>query len=151
MNIQDLLRTLGDNRLMENQEQVLRFEAALEQFANHPQASEHLRELHLVLDDKTQHGEVMYGLIHLLESFRAEQQLVAFIDTLPSLTARAPEWVKTLTYRILNDEYARSIYKRAFLSSTGASKALIQSLLTEIQQTDPSPLSAHARDVLMAG
>jgi len=148
MNIQDLLKILGDNRLMETQEQVMKFEAALELLANHPQAAEHLRELHLVLDDKTQHGEVMYGVIHLLESFSAEQQLLAFVDTLPTLTAQALEWVKTLTYGILNDDHARNIYKRVFLSSTGTSRSLMQSLLMEMLREEQPPLSDHAREVL---
>lgn len=150
MSVQDLLRLLGDNRLMETREQVMKFEAALEQLANHPQAAEHLRELHLVFDDKTQHSEVMYGVIHFLESFSAEQQLWAFVQALPVLNAQAPEWVKTLTYRILNDEYARNVYKRAFLSSTGPPKAVMTSSLTEILQTEPPPLNDYARELLSA-
>ena len=69
---------LKANRLMRSDEEVTAFEKALFELARNTQ-KEDLPELHLVLDDQCQHQEVMFSLIHFLESFEVEVKVVVWI------------------------------------------------------------------------
>jgi hypothetical protein len=85
-------------------------ENALMKLAENPR-SDYLRELYLIFDDECQHQEVMFSLIHFLESLDVKEQLQAFVDVIPSLAISAPEWTKLLYNSILNDEQAFIVYK----------------------------------------
>jgi hypothetical protein len=148
MTAQQILDTLTRSRLLETKAQVAMFEKALEQFAAHPEAANHLRELHLILDDQTRQPEVMYGLVHLLESFDVEQQLRAFLAVFPQLMKQAPEWVKTLHFRVLNDEGARGTYRTLLQNESTPSRTLALSALADILETEEAPLRDHASEVL---
>jgi hypothetical protein len=148
MTPQQILDTLSRSRLLETKEQVSAFEKALEQFASHPEGAEHLRELHLVLDDQTRQTEVMYGLVHLLESFDIERQLRAFLEAFPELMKQAPEWVKTLHFRLLNDDAARSAYKALLWTANASSRTLALSALADLLETEDAPLRDYASEVL---
>lgn len=148
MTPQQILDMLSRNRLLETKEQVSAFEKALEQVASHPEAANHLRELHLVLDDQTRQTEVMYGLVHLLESFDVEQQLRAFLEVFPQLMKQAPEWVKTLHFRLLNDDGARGTYRALLRNANTPSRTLALSALADILETEDAPLRDHASEVL---
>lgn len=148
MTMQQLLDTLTRNRLLETKEQVESFDKALEQFASHPEAPAHLRELHLVLDDQTTQIGVMYGVIHLLESFDVEKQLQGFIEALPTLQKQAPEFVKTLNFRLLNDDAARSKYRDAYLAAKSPARSLLATSLADIIETEEPPLRDYACEVV---
>ncbi|MEG3907918.1 Imm30 family immunity protein [Microcoleus sp. w2-18bC1] len=79
------------------------FEYALAELALHLN-SEYLPELYLVLDDRCEQHEVMYGLIHFLESFELKDQLQAFIDSIDPMIVNAKEWTMILIYGILNQD-----------------------------------------------
>ncbi|WP_442948275.1 Imm30 family immunity protein [Nostoc sp.] len=66
----------------------------------------------LVLNDQCQHPEVMFSLIHFLESFEIEEQIAAFIKVVPQLMNDAPEWTRIIHDRILNDDSACQIYQK---------------------------------------
>lgn len=148
MTMPQIVGTLRRNRLLETKEQVEAFDKALEQFASHPEASEHLRELHLVLDDQTKKIGVMYGVIHLLESFDVGQQLQGFIEALPTLQKQAPAFMKTLNFRLLHDEAARARYRSAYLRATTSARSLLATSLAEIIETEEPPLRDYACDVV---
>ncbi|MGB3513645.1 MAG: Imm30 family immunity protein [Microcoleaceae cyanobacterium] len=67
---------------------------------------------HLIFDDKCQHPEVMFGLVHFLESIEVEKQLEAFMKVIPQLMIDAPEWTRVLHERILNDKLACDTYQK---------------------------------------
>lgn len=128
-----LISILQANRLMRSDEEVLAFEEALAELANNPK-SEYLPELHLVLDDRCQHEEVMFSLIHFLESFAVKEQIQAFIEVLPNLITSAPEWTKIIHERILNDESTCAIYMDILNSLESPARNLILNLLENITQ-----------------
>ncbi len=104
-----LISILQANRLMRSDDEIAAFENALAELANNPK-SEYLPELHLVLDDQCQHEEVMFSLVHFLESFDVKEQLQAFLHVLPKLLDSAPEWTRIIHTRILNDELTSALY-----------------------------------------
>ncbi|MEG4348717.1 Imm30 family immunity protein [Microcoleus sp. LAD1_D3] len=124
MSHNSLINVLETNRLMRSDEEVAAFENALAELAKNSPI-ENLRELHLVLDDKCQHPEVMFSLIHFLESFDVKKQLQAFIKAVPQLIVSAPEWTKIIHDRILNDESARACYQD-ILSAVDSQSSLMK-------------------------
>ncbi|MBW4625524.1 MAG: hypothetical protein KME49_08470 [Brasilonema octagenarum HA4186-MV1] len=147
MNQDTLIDTLNANRLMHSDDAVVAFEEALAELAKNPR-EEYLSQLHLVLDDQCEHEEVMYGLLHFLESFDMKQQLEALIDVVPQLIVRAPQWTQILHYRILNDNSARTLYKKLLRTANFRNRDLICQLLREIATNESPPLSAYAEFVL---
>jgi len=109
-----IIYILQANQLMRSPSEIAAFENALIELAQNPE-SRWLPELHLVLDDRCQQQEVMWDLIHFLESFDMKAQLLAFVKVLPEMMARAPEWTRILHCRIWNDEYARVLYEEILL------------------------------------
>ncbi|MFN6539779.1 MAG: Imm30 family immunity protein [Nostoc sp. EkiNYC01] len=102
MSQNNLLAILRENRLMQTQQQVTDFENALAEIADNPD-EQNLSAYHLVLSDRCQQPEVMFSLIHFLESFDIEEQIAAFIQVVPQLMTDAPEWTRIIHDRILND------------------------------------------------
>jgi hypothetical protein len=106
MNHNTLIDILEANRLMRSPQEVALFEQTLEQLAQNPDSAD-LSRLHLVLDDACAQPEVMFSLVHFLESFEVQAQVQAFVQVMPDLAGRATEWSEILRDRIMNDAIAR--------------------------------------------
>lgn len=141
------IEIMNANKFMRSYAEVVAFEEAMAELAKHPK-NEYLRPLHLVLDDRCEHFEVMYGLIHFLESFDEKEQFQAFIDVLPKMIIVATDWTKTLLYRILNDDSARALYKEMLKSANSQSRDVVCKVLREIADNEAPPLSSRAEFVL---
>ena len=116
MNQNNLLAILRENRLMQTEHEVTEFENALAEIADNPDR-QNLAAYHLVLDDQCQNPEVMFSLIHFLESFDIEEQIAAFIKVIPQLMINAPEWTRIIHDRILNDDSACQVYQELLQSA----------------------------------
>ncbi len=126
----DWLKALETNRLMQSPDEVAAFEDALAQLAEEPDPAL-LSGLHLVLDDRCQQPEVLFGLIHFLESFEISAQISAFAAVVPQLIFTAPEWVKVLHTRLLNDEMALPVYREVLCGMNQSEPNFIRQLLEE--------------------
>jgi hypothetical protein len=104
-----LIEALEAHRLLRSPDDVAQFEQALKTIAKSPDPAD-LPSLHLILDDACEQPEVMFSLVHFLESFDVHEQIEAFIEVMP-LAKRAAEWTAILYSRILNDEGARSVFE----------------------------------------
>jgi len=105
-----LIAVLEANRLLRSPDEVTRFEQTLETLAQRPDPAD-LPSLHLILDDACQQPEVMFSLVHFLESFKVQEQIQSFIQVMPDLVKRAAEWTAILHSRIMNDAIARSAFE----------------------------------------
>lgn len=105
-----LIDVLEANRLLRSTDEVARFEQTLEQLAENPDPAD-LPGLHLVLDDACEQPEVMFSLVHFLESFEVQAQVQAFIQVMPDLVKRAAEWAEILHSRMMNDAIARDVFE----------------------------------------
>ena len=110
MSPNSLIDILEVNRLLRSPDEVITFERILEELARSPNSVD-LSSLHLVLDDACEQPEVMFSLVHFLESFEVQEQVQAFIQVMPDLSKRATEWTEILHSRIMNDDVARSIFE----------------------------------------
>lgn len=124
------IEILRENRLMQTPEEVEAFETALAEIAKNPDEN-NLTAYHLILDDRCQHPEVMFSLIHFLESLDMEKQIEAFITIIPQLMLTAPEWTRILHDRILNDELASQVYQKLLHSINSQKSHFLYYLLEE--------------------
>ncbi len=121
---------LERNKLMRSPDEVTAFENALASLANYPQ-NEDLPDLHLILDDRCEQPEVMFGLIHFLESFDMSAQMPAFVTVVPQLMLVASEWTIILHSRILNDDDACRLYRDILHSLNSQEPSFVRQLLEE--------------------
>lgn len=88
MDINIVTQTLVDNRLLRNQQEITDFELAVSIILNMKDLN-HIRNLCFGFDDTTEHDEVMFGLIHAIESydkeFGSEQSLEVLSESLPCM------------------------------------------------------------------
>lgn len=128
MNQTELIAILKNNRLMRTEQETARFENALNELLENAD-EQYLSEYHLILDDKCQQPEVMFGLVHFLELFDVEKQITAFIKVVPQLMINAPEWTRIIHERILNDETACQVYDKLLHSANLETPHFIYCLL----------------------
>ncbi len=101
-----LLYLLRENRLMRNDIEFEIFDATLDSISELVDESDVL-SLVSVLDDGTEEHEVMFRLVHLIESnVSSEKSFSLLLEGINSIWDYAPEWSRILMYRILNDEYS---------------------------------------------
>lgn len=111
MKTDDCIEILNANKLIRSPNEAMAFECALAELARNPQP-EDLPKLHLIFDDRCHQPEVMFSLIHFLESFPMEEQIGVFMKILPKLFAIAPNWTEILHTRIVNDKTACQFYRQ---------------------------------------
>ncbi|MCC3490450.1 MAG: hypothetical protein JGK35_07735 [Microcoleus sp. PH2017_16_JOR_D_A] len=121
---------LEKNKLMRSPDEVTAFENALASVADRPH-NEDLPDLHLILDDRCEQPEVMFGLIHFLESFDVSAQIQAFVTVIPQLMLVASEWTRILHDRILNDDDACRLYRDILHSLNSEEPSFVRQLLEE--------------------
>jgi hypothetical protein len=131
MSDNDLISILKASKLMRSREEVLAFDNALSELAEST-ADVDLEKLHLVLDDNCEHEEVMWGLVHLLESFDAKEQLQALLNVVQKLAYEAPRWTEIIHYRIFNDEPTRYLYQDMLRSADLNTQQLVTKILNDI-------------------
>lgn len=141
------IEILKINRLMRTSSEVAAFEEALAALTGLSDESL-LPALHLVLDDNCAHHEVMFGLVHFIETFQMSSQSRALLSVLPQLVKQAPEWAKILHFRILNDDLARECYRQLLLEKEWTSLDIAHDILLDIARNEDEPLKSAARSIL---
>jgi len=128
---------LEANRFMRSPDEAASFEQALTELAQNPDLSD-LPKLHLILDDACQQPEVMFSLVHFLESFALQEQLQAFVQVLPSLVKSAAAWTAILHIRIINDAEAQIALEEMLQSMSSQKREEIRQLFSFASVKQPS-------------
>lgn len=101
-----LLYLLQENRLMRNDIEFEIFDATLDSISELVDESD-IVSLVSVLDDGTEEHEVMFRLVHLIESNVSSEKSFSFLlEGINCILDYAPKWSRILMYRMLNDEYS---------------------------------------------
>lgn len=129
MSHDSFIKILQDNQLMRSFDEVMAFEQALEELAQNPNF-DNLSSLHLILNDDCQQPDVMFSLVHFIESFNVQEQIQAFIQVIPILIEQAPQWTEILYTRINNDKTARTVFETTLQSMSLEKRERIQQLLS---------------------
>lgn len=148
MNIKDETKKLQQNRLLRTSSEVYNFEQAIENILS-------LKDVNLIknlckgFDDQTSDHEVMFGLVHAVESFEGEEGLLVMAEAIPDMLPKAKEWVQTLHYRILNHEPSRHMYAKVLTNVNLNVKNLIIGILEEIKNEDPNSFENAVNELLL--
>jgi hypothetical protein len=152
LDINRLTQTLIDNRTLRNQQEISEFENAISIILNLKDLN-HIRNLCLGFDDSTENDEVMFGLIHAIESydnvFSSEQSLKKLSESLPYMIPHAKEWAKTLHKRILNHEPSCEIYSKVISQGDVNIKKIVLKLVTEIKERNPRRFEASVDEFVI--
>lgn len=151
MDINNQTQILIDNRLLRTQQEIQQFEQAIVIILNMNEV-EHIKNLCLGFDDATEHDEVMFGLIHAIESydktFGSEKSLTTLAKSLPTMLPQAQEWVKTLQKRVLNHDLSRRVYAEVISKVDLSIKDIVFQLVNEIKDRNPKKFESSVSDFL---
>jgi hypothetical protein len=111
--------------------EVSTFEGAVAALAKNPDETL-LESLHETFDDSCRHPEVMWGLVHFLESFPVRGQLEALAKSVRVMRAQAPEWMSILHKGVLNDPGATSCYVDVLRTADQETRRAVVDVLREL-------------------
>jgi hypothetical protein len=73
---------------------------------------ESLKELISLFDDHCPHQEVMFGLLHIIESYPNDIYVKSVLQNIGTALSNCPEWADRIVNRILNDEQCQIIFRQ---------------------------------------
>jgi hypothetical protein len=83
-------------------------------------------------DDQCDYDELMFAVVHGLESRNRTDYLNCLLNALAQLHARAPKWIRILHTRIMNSAVDFGKYVRLFVNIDQSSKIALEAILKEI-------------------
>ncbi len=136
MECRELAQRLNSVKYLRSKEEVKIFDRTLEALSDLSNV-DCLDEILLVFDDNTEQHEVMFGLVHFVESIGLSCELKMIFTTLPCLVVRAKEWTRILLMRILNgnESYAmllRLLHGDGLTSLVGDQSLTVKSILLDL-------------------
>lgn len=145
------LTELKNNRLLRDESEVGKFEKSIENIIDMEDVN-HIEILCQGFDDLTENDEVMFGLIHAIESYdktvSSEISLKVLANSIPKMLPHAKEWLKILHKRILNHEPSRNIYKEIIPTLNSDIQQYIVSQLNNIKESNPSRFEESVNSIL---
>ena len=122
--------------MLSNKEEVHNFDTALGVLVKQPLDVQMnmLPEIYLVFNDSCVHSEVMWGLLHYVESLGIEKYVPALVEATPNLLRNASDWSEKFYIRLLNSEKGRDLLKSILLSSPKDLLNAVDRILESITQ-----------------
>ena len=144
MNIVNEVKILNENKLLRTNEEIEKFECAIENILSNEDYKD-IKYLCTGFDDNTEDDEVMFGLIHAIESYDriadVKLTLKEFIYSIPSVYLYAKEWIKIMNKRILNDENSLQEYIKIVENCDVELKLILIELMNEVKKDNPERFS----------
>jgi len=109
-----------------------------------------LRMLLRVFDDRTEHFEVMWGLVHYVESVPQYLTLQALLTSIADMQITAKEWADLLLLRLLNADDTRATLSALIGLLDERNRLAAISTIREIESDASGQLKARASEVLSA-
>jgi len=151
MDIDNEIQKLSDNRLLKSEKEIYEFEHAIANILNMNDVN-CIKYLCLGFDDSTEQDEVMFGLVHAIESydrvFGTDNSLFEFSKAIPDMYPRAPKWVEIFHKRILNDETSRIAYAKIISKADSSVKAIVVDVINQIAKKNPAKSETVAREFI---
>ncbi|EOO34104.1 Imm30 family immunity protein [Bacillus mycoides] len=141
------IKRLYSCRFLKNQSECEEFDNVLENLADCDD-EKLIKDLCIVFEDETQEEEVMFGLVHFIESFEMEKYLTEMPKALPKMVESAKEWAMLLNIRVLNNDLYRSKYAKILIGMNSDIKLTVINLLNEIIFDDPKRFEGVANEIL---
>ena len=132
MEILEYVKILKENRKLRNNDEIEKFEDAIENIL----MTDKFEYLYCGFDDATEDEEVMYGIVHAIESYygiiEKEQYFSIFINETQKIVKEAKEWVKLMNIRILNDDESLEQYIMTAKKYNNTVKSFLEDIMKEV-------------------
>lgn len=142
-----IYNNLWANRLLKNSNEIAIFEDNLTKLAETFNEND-IIELCQILDNKTDDSEVMFGIIHLLETLSTEQALINTVIGVVKMKSMSPEWANIIIYRCLNDEYCVGMIREIYVTLDDEIRTEFSKLLKEIKKEDEEIFGKAVSEIL---
>jgi len=143
----EIYNALWNNRMLKDANEINRFEESLCKLAD-SFCEEDIQELCLVLDDKTRNSEVMFSIIHLLETLSSEQAFRNTMIGVVNMRSTSPEWANIILYRCLNDEFSVCVLKKIFVNLDNKTRLELTEMLKDIKNEDEERFSDAVSEII---
>ncbi|MEK3796486.1 Imm30 family immunity protein [Paenibacillus sp. FSL R7-0204] len=127
---------LYENRLLRTELECEQFDQALEGLAGDTEDAV-IHQIFRVFDDDTEQEEVMFSLVHFVESVQIEMYLTQLLESLPEMLEHARNWAIVLNQRILQDDTFRREYAEIAVRMPPRIRQCLAFLLEEIKEDQP--------------
>lgn len=105
------IKLLHDNKKMETQQEIDNFKQGVEKLRVSPIYEGLAAQLLQVFTDETHHKEVMWSLVHMVESLNLGRYIGVLTKSTSDMRKVAPNWLETLYTSVLNTPDARVYLK----------------------------------------
>lgn len=147
MNLYPGIARLYENRLLRTELECEQFDLALEGLAGDTEDVV-IHQIFKVFDDDTEQEEIMFSLVHFVESLQMEMYLTQLLESLPDMMEHARNWAIVLNTRILNDDNYRKDYADIAALMPVKIKRCLAFLLEEIKEDNPRLFERKANYIL---
>ncbi|SEM17300.1 Immunity protein 30 [Paenisporosarcina quisquiliarum] len=143
------INTLKLNRFMKTENEILLFEEALEVIGK---TSDYhiIGKLIDILEDDTEHEEIMWGLVHTIEylsEFSPKEALKSLINAIPNNIEKCREWIEILHFRILNHDEYRRLFGEALKEVDVQNQERVLNLLNDIKNEAPDKFGSKVEEI----
>lgn len=138
---------LYSSRLLRNEGEISTFENNLEKLAE-SFCEDDICDACTIFDDRTDNVEVMFGMIHLLESLSSKRAYLETIKGISKMKENASEWARVLVYRCLNDENSVEMLRDLYSALSLDIKNDFTALLMKINSEDGAEFGTSIKRIL---
>lgn len=148
--MEDLIEVIRENRHLKNENEVAEFDSALTEL---PEQSEddiaYVTQLFDVFVDDCDQPEVMWGLLHFVESFDDETYISALLISIDELSSKAKDWLEIILSRVLNNDDSKSQLIITLKKRSEAENTTVIKLLENFKTDEEPSLRDSAAEVLL--
>lgn len=91
-----------------------------------------IQELTEVFEDDAEYDELMFSMIHLIETFDDKVYVSQLLASSPAFTTRTPRWASIVFMRVLNSEPTKLELVRQLRCASSDSKRAVKDLMEKI-------------------
>jgi len=109
----------------------------------------YVTQLFDVFVDDCDQSEVMWGLLHFVESFDDETYISALLLSIEELSAKAKDWLEIILSRVLNNDDSKSQLIIALKNRSEFENTSVIKLLESFKTDEEPSLRDYASKVLL--
>lgn len=150
MSIKSDVTTIYNNRFLRSEKEVHDFETALTRVVCHDDVNT-ISALCSCFHDETEDHEVMFGLIHGVESLyknHVNEGILLIARSVSSVIDFANDWMEIIHYRVLNDMQTRNAYRTALSQLSENERTVVLNLLLSIKKEDPDLFGSSVDSII---
>ncbi len=130
----EVILTLRNNQILATKEEVRNFDIALSALTEQPLDTQIslIPEIFFVFNDSCIYFEVMWGLLHYVESLGIEEYVPALVEVTPELSKSVNDWLEKFYIRLLISENGRVLLRSILLHTQKDILSAVDELLAGV-------------------